>query len=100
MLTSLADLDLTPEQQVKVLEWLAYKIWIITEEGSGDRDYYKKSYDPLTIELDKHLAHSYVFSLSGYGRHHPFESLEDLEKMLVDVAIDRVKEISGSIQSE
>jgi 3-dehydroquinate synthetase len=83
------DLPLSRQDKEIVLAWFARKLWVLLEEGSGDPDYYHKSYDPLSIEGN--TAHSYVFSLRDGGRHHNFETLEDLEKMLIDEGITRIK---------
>lgn len=85
---SIDDLPLNYEQKCRVLEWFARKLWVMIEEGSGDPDYYCKSYDPLVIEGT--TAHSYVFGLDDGGRHHKFNSLEHLEKMLVDEGIKQI----------
>ena len=85
------DLPLSQEQKKHVLEWFAYKLWIILEEGSGHPDYYCKSYDPLTI--NNNIAHSYVFDFNDGGRHHPFKDLAHLEEMLVKEGIRRIQEM-------
>lgn len=88
---TLSDLGLIKEQEEAVLMWFARKLWVILEEGSGEPDYYCKVYDPLLISGN--LAYSYVFNFEDGGRHHPFESLEQLEEMLVKEGIVRVKEL-------
>ena len=88
------DLPLSDEQKRQVLEWFARKLWTLLEEGSGERDYYCKSYDPLVIEGN--VAHSYVFDLEDGGRHHPFRDLAHLEKMLVDEGIRAISELNLS----
>ena len=90
---TLADLELDPLTEAKILEWLAFKIWVSGNEGVPDGDYHSKSYDPLTIELGSRgggTAHSYVFNLGDGGRHHDFSSLADLERMLFEEAIGTV----------
>ena len=79
------DLPLNDEQKKFVLEWFAYKLWEIIEEGGGDPEYYGKSYDPLTIEGN--IAHSYVFDLEDGGRHHEFRDFRHLEEMLVNEGV-------------
>ena len=87
---SVAELPLTKLEKEAVLELFARLLWRILEEGGGDPDCYHKSYDPLVIEGNK--AHSYVFSLSEQGgRHHEFDTLEELEGRLVKDAIDRIQ---------
>lgn len=81
----------TPEQKAEVLVWFARKLYILIEEGSGEPDYYHKMYDPLTIE--NNTAHSYVFDFEDGGRHHPFKNLLELEKMLMDEGIKRIREM-------
>lgn len=49
-----------------------------------------KMYDPLTIDEDAKIAHSYVFDLEG-GRHHPYASLEALKNDLLEETIDLIK---------
>lgn len=91
---SLADIGLDSLQRAAVLEWFADKLWVAQEEGSRNRDYGGKSYDPLSIELRPDgggIAHSYVFNLRDGGRHHSFDSLNSLEEMLVDEAIGVVR---------
>lgn len=90
---SLDDLPLTDDQKALVLEWFARKLWVILEEGSGEPDYYGKSYDPLVIDLEEKQAHSYVFHLSDGGRHHPFADLLELEEKLKQEGIDRIREM-------
>ncbi|MBP8055182.1 MAG: hypothetical protein KA314_05040 [Chloroflexi bacterium] len=90
---SLDDLPLTDAQKALVLEWFARKLWVILEEGSGEPDYYGKSYDPLVIDLEEKEAHSYVFHLDDGGRHHSFESLLDLEERLKQEGINRIREM-------
>lgn len=91
---TLDDIPLDPLQKAQVLEWFAFKVWIGDNEGSGDRDYGGKSYDPLTIELDTRgggVAHSYVYNFRDGGRHHPFHSLHELEEWLTEEAIQSVR---------
>lgn len=83
------DLPLNRQQKCRVLEWFARKLWVLLEEGSGEPDYYSKSYDPLIIDGDE--AYSYVFSLNDGGRHHKFNNLKHLEDMLMAEGIDRIK---------
>ena len=83
---SVSELPLTRLEKEAVLELFAMHLWKILEKGSGDPGWYHKSYDPLVIEGNE--AHSYVFSLSEQGgRHHEFDSLEELEGRLVEDAI-------------
>uniref|UniRef100_A0A6H2A3H4 Uncharacterized protein n=1 Tax=viral metagenome TaxID=1070528 RepID=A0A6H2A3H4_9ZZZZ len=49
-----------------------------------------KMYDPLTI-VGK-TAHSYVFDLKDGGRHHRFESLEELKNDILEETINIIKE--------
>lgn len=92
---SIDDLDLSHYQKIQVLEWFARKLWTLLEEGSGDPDYYCKSYDPLLIEGN--TAHSYVFDLEDGGRHHQFKDLEHLESMLMDEGISSIKQMIASM---
>lgn len=85
---SIEDLPLTQLEKEAVLEWFARKLWVIVEESRPEgSDYYCKSYDPLVIEGN--VAHSYVFLDSG--RHHEFEDLEELEKMLMQDVIETLR---------
>lgn len=84
------DIPLTESGKKLVLEYLARKLWVVLEERSGEPDYYGKSYDPLVI--GQGVAHSYVFELSGDGRHHPFKTLAELKEMLVKAAISYGKQ--------
>jgi hypothetical protein len=91
---TLAELGLDSLQIVRLLEWFAWKMWIAREEGSGAPEYYGKSYDPLAIEISSDgsgVAHSYTFNLNTGGRHHPFESLGELEGLLA-------KELVGIVE--
>jgi len=83
------DLPFNEDAKIMVMEWFARKLWYLLEEGSNDPDYHCKSYDPLVIVGN--TAHSYVFDMEDGGRHHPFNNLEHLEKMLMDEGIERIK---------
>ena len=90
----LSELGLDSITTARILEWFALKIWVGLEEGSGEREYYGKSYDPLKIELSTSgggVAHSYVFNLRDGGRHHGFQSLEELEMALTEELIKGVE---------
>jgi len=78
---SMEDLPLTDEQKVLVLEWYARKI-MDAFVNLGIQDGYGKSYDPMSIEEDRNVAHSYVFDLEDGGRHHAYVNLADLERRL------------------
>ena len=82
------DLPFSDDSKRQVLEWFARKLWTLLEDGSGEPDYHCKMYDPLVIE--DNVAHSYVFDLENGGRHHPFDDLAHLEKMLIDEGIKRI----------
>lgn len=89
----LSRLDFDPLTRAKILEWYAERVWVATEEGSGEPEYGGKSYDPLRIELradGSGVAHSYVFGFHDGGRHHSFDSLDDLEDWLLEEAIEGV----------
>ena len=88
---SINDIDVSDEIKKNILEWFARKLWILLEEGSGEPDYYHKSYDPLTIEGN--IAHSYVFDFRDGGRHHPFKNLSELEEMLMEEGINSIKSL-------
>lgn len=95
------DLPLTEEQKKSVLEWFARKLWIIQVEGiAQDGDYYGKHYDPLVIDTEEKIAHSYVFSLRGGYRHHEYKDLEHIEKMLMDEIVERCKNKIPYVKSE
>ena len=49
-----------------------------------------KMYDPLTIEGK--IAHSYVFDLWTGGRHHPFNSLEELKDKILEETTNSIYE--------
>jgi hypothetical protein len=91
----LSETSFTDAQKSIILEWYAWKIWHALEEGSGEPEYYCKSYDPMEIELSEKTAHSYVFDLEDGGRHHPFRDLEHLEQMMDAELIKRIKALAG-----
>lgn len=93
---TLDDIELTELQRKEVLEWYAWKIWRGLEEGSGDPYYYGKSYDPLTINRDDHIAHSYVFNFEDGGRHHAYRDLAHLEEMLDKELITGISDMRES----
>lgn len=90
---SIDDLPLSDAQKRCVLEWFARKCWIIIEEGTGDKDYYGKSYDPLVIHPTQNEAWSYVFRLHDGGRRHAFSSLSDIEDAIVQEVIEEIDAI-------
>lgn len=93
----LSEIGLDSLQRARVLEWFARKFWVATEEGSGEPEYHSKSYDPLTIELASNgggTAHSYVFDFHDGGRHHYFDSLDQLEDWLMEELIGRCEHLA------
>jgi hypothetical protein len=89
-ITRLSQIDLNPSQRAAVLEWFAFRVWVGAQEGTGCREYHSKSYDPLTIDLRTDgggTAHSYVFDFHDGGRHHHFDSLDNLEDWLFEELI-------------
>lgn len=56
----------------------------------GIQDGHHKMYDPLTIEGN--VAHSYVFDLEDGGRHHYFNDLGHLRKMILEETANIIKE--------
>lgn len=53
----------------------------------GIQDGHCKSYDPMTIDTDNKIAHSYVFDLWDGGRHHPYESLEQIKDSVLEETV-------------
>jgi hypothetical protein len=49
-----------------------------------------KSYDPLTISPGS-IANSYVLDLEDGGRHHKFNSLEELKDMCLKEMVEKFK---------
>lgn len=91
---TLDDLNLDSLQKTQVLEWFAFKVWVMMNEGGGDPDYSGKSYDPLTVDLESSgggTAHSYVYNFRDGGRHHPFHSLRELEQWITEEGIQAVE---------
>lgn len=83
---SVSDLpkELFSDLHIKMLlEWFARKIVQVIETIKPEWYFHTKSYDPLVIDLETNTAHSYVFELGDGGRHHSYESLEELEERLV-----------------
>jgi len=80
----------TPIHKKMVLEWFARKIEQMLRIFSDDWGDHRKSYDPLLINLDTKTAHSYLFSFKNGGRHHPFGSLLQLERWLVEEAVKEI----------
>jgi hypothetical protein len=83
-------LPLSPIQKVCVLEWFAQKLVHIDLEVTGNMSC-SQPYDPLLIDLPKKTAHSYAFDLTTGGRHHPFETLKEIEDSLVEETIRNLK---------
>lgn len=74
------------EQEYKVyLEGMAWGIWNFDEEMYG------KISDPLYIGDDLENVYSYAFDFHDGGRHHKFNSLEEIEKSLLN-EIKKIKE--------
>ena len=51
--------------------------------AAGVEDVGGKSYDPLTIDEERKVAHSYVFNLWDGGRHHEYKTLRGLAYWLL-----------------
>lgn len=60
--------------------------------GLDIQDGYCKSYDPLTIDENTKVAHSYVFNLWDGGRHHSYENMEQIMRGLEKETLELVKE--------
>ena len=56
------------------------------------QDGYCKSYDPLTIDEKEKIAHSYVFDLWNGGRHHKYETLEQVTAAILNEVTEMIKE--------
>lgn len=76
---TVSEMPLTDTQRRIVIMHMARTIWRMALKLGADG--HCKSYDPLTIDGD--TAHSYVLNMHDGGRHHSFESLEQLEKDVV-----------------
>ncbi len=84
------DLPLSEYEKRFVLEWFARKLWVLLQEGSGEKDYGGKRYDPLLIE-DGNIAFSYVFDLEDGGRKHTFRDAAHLEQMLMNEGVAEIQ---------
>lgn len=54
-----------------------------------------KTYDPITIDLDKGIMHSYAFDMKDGGRHHSisdYDSLDEILKYLTNEVFYWIKE--------
>lgn len=51
-----------------------------------------KSYDPLRIDEEEKIAHTYAFDLWDGGRHHPYESLEQVVQGIRKEAVENLRE--------
>ena len=85
------NIQVADEVKAQILELLAWHLWRVkvrlgTEDGSC------KSYDPLHVDLEEKEAHTYVFDLWDGGRHHPYESLQQLEQGLEDNTVEEIQE--------
>ena len=91
MITSLSEITLTKKQKIEVLEWYAYKVWML-QIKKNIVDGSMKMYDPLEIDIYNKISHSYVFNFEDGGRHHPFNTLDDIEKWLFNESLKEVIE--------
>ena len=78
---------MTKEQVEAYVLWLhdiLLHLWISTT---------MKSYDPLTIEEVEwwYIAHTYVYDMIDWGRHHPRETLEEIKKEILDETLEEIK---------
>lgn len=73
------ELPLTEYQKACVLEWLAQKLEQTQYAENEDIWQYGKSYDPLTIDVENKVAHSYVMDMADGGRHHSYGNMSDIE---------------------
>lgn len=73
------ELPLTELQKACVLEWVAQKL--TNTKYAEDEDIWQcgKSYDPLSIDTKRKVAHSYVMDMHDGGRHHPFNKMSEVE---------------------
>lgn len=92
---SIDDLPLNREQKEYVLEYLARKYIDVISHICGESPC-AKMYDPLVIEGN--TAHSYAFDFLDGGRHHKFETLEQLETWLTDEVKKEVDEFQKELE--
>lgn len=59
------------------LEFYTQGIWDLWVMLTGES--HCKYYDPMTINADEKIAHSYVLDLQDGGRHHPYQALDILQ---------------------
>ena len=74
------------------MEFLVYGAWLLMLELIGDGGH--KSYDPLTVDREQGVYHSYVFDMRDGGRHHAisdYASHEDAVLTILAEAANRVK---------
>jgi len=72
---------MSPQDKVKELEFTAAAI-LRLRVCANISDDASKSYDPLTIDLENKIAHSYIFDFFDGGRHHKFNELSEVELWL------------------
>jgi hypothetical protein len=89
------------EQKKTILEWYATKIFKVINKIGEIQGWTTnvKSYDPLTIDLPTKVAHSYVLDLDDGGRHHKFDDLMHLERMMDDELIGLVGRLDCKCQN-
>jgi len=86
------DLKLPKEQKKRVLEWYARKLWHILRQLDIS-DGHCKMYDPLLFDTEKKVVHSYIFDLWDGGRHHPYETLKQVEDGITKEVITEIQSV-------
>lgn len=76
------ELPLTENQKACVLEWVAQRLSVTDFAQTNDIWQCGKSYDPLSIDVEEKVAHSYMMDMKDGGRHHPFNKMSEIENAI------------------
>jgi hypothetical protein len=84
--------------EARYIEGYAAALQDIMYELTGDNGC-AKSYDPMTVEEDRGIMHSYAFDMKDGGRHHAISDYDDLREITKTLLDEVCREIKADILS-
>ena len=88
---SIDDLPINEHQKACVLERLAQRLQKTKIAKNMDIWQYCKSYDPLDIDVEHKVAHSYVMNMNDWWRHHDFKSMKDIDDCIFNEFFNEIE---------
>ena len=83
------------EREAGYIEGYAAALQRMLHDLTGDNGC-SKSYDPMTVDLESGVMHSYAFDMKDGGRHHPLTDYSSIDEVCDILRMEAVGEIRES----